>query len=136
MLFCLVCTVVAVFAGFVLYGDSSFAVRKLGWWWLDDYPWSVLFPTVIWFVPPAIVVILFARHRLHAAVVFLLMTMFWLIIALNHLLELPSSETPFITALAMLGVIPLILLSVAPAKAISRRLIFLALGLLLRIHPA
>jgi hypothetical protein len=37
------------------------------------------------------------------------------------------------TAIIMVLVFPLILLSVAPAKAISRRLIFLALGLLLLI---
>ena len=37
------------------------------------------------------------------------------------------------TAVAMILVLPLILLSVAPAKAVNRRLIFLALGLLLLI---
>jgi len=33
----------------------------------------------------------------------------------------------------MLGVLPLIVLSVAPAKAVSRRVLFLAIGLLLLI---
>jgi len=37
------------------------------------------------------------------------------------------------SAIAMLGVLPLIVLSVAPAKAVSRRLLFLAIGLLLLI---
>ena len=37
------------------------------------------------------------------------------------------------SAIAMLGVLPLIVLSVAPAKAVSRRLIFLAIGLILLI---
>jgi len=36
-------------------------------------------------------------------------------------------------ALAMISVLPQILLSIAPAKAISRRLIFLAIGLILLI---
>jgi len=51
-----------------------------------------------------------------------------------------SGEVSFTSGLllsfSMLGVMcisPLILLSVAPAKAVSRRLIFLALGLLLLI---
>ena len=37
------------------------------------------------------------------------------------------------SAIAMLGVLPLIVLSVAPAKAVSRRVLFLAIGLLLLI---
>ena len=37
------------------------------------------------------------------------------------------------TAVAMISGLPLALVSVAPAKAISRRLIFLALGLVLLI---
>jgi len=38
-----------------------------------------------------------------------------------------------LTAVALISVLPLILLSVALAKAVTRRLIFLALGLLLLI---
>jgi hypothetical protein len=45
----------------------------------------------------------------------------------------PTTIDPIITSYVMIPVLLLILLSVAPAKAISRRLIFLALGLLLLI---
>jgi hypothetical protein len=44
------------------------------------------------------------------------------------------SQNDFFLLCALLAwILPLILLSVAPAKAVSRRLIFLALGLLLLI---
>ena len=62
---------------------------------------------------------------------------FCIIIAFVPLRELgPGNPDLDMNSLVMLGLIcilPLILLSVAPAKAISRRLIFLALGLLLLI---
>jgi hypothetical protein len=100
---------------------------------------------------------MFARFKIHAAVAIVLMTIFWTLITINQFLaifrlfdyisdDLTSSEavvfllsertmvaTAFSTAFIMIPVISVILLSVAPAKAVSRRLIFLALGLLLLI---
>ena len=70
------------------------------------------------------------------AVVMVLMVIFWIIMTVIHLLNIRAGAdnmTPVYTAFLMMPVLLLILLSVAPAKAISRRLIFLALGLLLLI---
>ena len=75
-----------------------------------------------------------ADHNLHAAVAIWLMAIFWIIITLNNLIAmLVSKGFVYFTAVAMIIVLPVILLSVAPAKAVSRRLIFLALGLVLLI---
>jgi hypothetical protein len=97
---------------------------------------------LIAFVLPVILVIWFARDRLNAGVSICLITIFWIIIALNPVLTdidasprrfpVPPLE-PAVAAIAMIWVLPLILLSVAPAKAVSRRLIFLAMGLILLI---
>jgi hypothetical protein len=86
-------------------------------------------------VPLVVLVILFSDHRLHATVATLLILAFWYIIILNQLVEgvFGMWEASLYTALTMMLVFPLILLSVATAKAVSRRLIFLALGLLLLI---
>jgi hypothetical protein len=98
--------------------------------------------TLILFVPPLVIlVIVFARDRLNAGVSICLMIIFWTIVTLN---QISSSGNPIfrirhertdigLTALAMIWVLPLVLLSVAPAKAVSRRLIFLAIGLILLI---
>ena len=75
----------------------------------------------------------------------LLLGIFWTILAFNHLVEfgftkvydIGSGPNKYlladIVADAGFSILPIILLLVAPAKAISRRLIFLALGLLLLI---
>jgi hypothetical protein len=101
----------------------------------------------------AVPVVMFARFRLHAIVSTFVFTIFWVIITVNQLMSfidpaLPNDEvtsaallatlmlsdqTAILIAFIMIPVLLLILLSVAPAKAISRRLIFLALGLLLLI---
>jgi hypothetical protein len=82
-------------------------------------------------------IVLFARHKLHAAISTGLVLTFFIIITLVPLQDLaPKGVTALAVGTAWLGLIwilPIILLSVAPAKAISRRLIFLALGLLLLI---
>jgi hypothetical protein len=78
----------------------------------------------------------FARHRLYAAVVAFLMGMFWTIIAYYQLADIidPPTDKELIALTMIMGpILSLLLLSVAPAKDISRRLIFLALGLLLLI---
>jgi TIR domain len=83
-------------------------------------------------IVPQVIIVLFARHRLHAGI-----AVFLLFIFAGTLVIVPGSDNP--DAKVAVGfwltacVLPLILLSVAPAKAVSRRLIFLALGLLLLI---
>jgi hypothetical protein len=91
------------------------------------------------FLPIAIVAMMFARYKLHAFVASYLLVMFWTIITVRPLIgTLSATNVNTSMAVATAGlliilVLPIILLSVAPAKAISRRLIFLALGLLLLI---
>jgi hypothetical protein len=85
---------------------------------------------IIFILPLVILVMRVAKHRLHALVVICLMVLFWIIITLN---QIGTYVEAGLAAVAMIWVLPLILLSVAPAKAVSRRLIFLALGLLLLI---
>jgi hypothetical protein len=85
---------------------------------------------------PVVIIALFARHRLHAAISAGLMITFFYIIVAVPLRDISISKDEFMSslvALAGIWILPMILLSVAPAKAISRRLIFLALGLLLLI---
>jgi len=80
-------------------------------------------------------IIMFAEARLYAAVVLCLMIIFWTIITFTHLISLQIPVFMIVARVAypMIPVLSLILLSVAPARAVSRRLIFLALGLLLLI---
>jgi hypothetical protein len=87
--------------------------------------------------------VLFARHRLHAAISTGLMLVFFIIISFLPLRELGAmaiQDMSFhmsifvpVIAFGLICILPLFLLAVAPAKAVSRRLIFLALGLLLLI---
>jgi hypothetical protein len=83
---------------------------------------------------PQVIIVMFARHRLYAALSVFLMLIFWSNIAARQQQELqgPSIMAIYWT-IGLSWVLPLIVLSVAPAKAISRRLIFLAIGLLLLI---
>lgn len=86
-------------------------------------------------------IVLFARHRLQAVISTSLMIAFFIIIAFGPIRHMPRSpDLPhlvmvlqLVMAFGLICVLPLLLLSVAPAKAITRRLIFLALGLLLLI---
>jgi hypothetical protein len=111
-------------------------------------PPAVVMNPIAMFIPPQVIVVLFARHRLHAAVTTLLLLTFWTILTFNQLIPMNYSGdsgvsgvsglsatllSATLTAVALISVLPLILLSVAPAKAVSRRLIFLAIGLLLLI---
>src|SRR5262249_10070698 len=84
------------------------------------------------FIIPQVILVLFARYRLHAAVTSFILLIFWIIITVSQMYGLRIASAN-VTALAIISVLPLIVLSVAPAKAVSRRLIFLALGLLLLI---
>jgi TIR domain len=75
-------------------------------------------------------VLVFARLRWHAAVATCLMVIFFRIIIAS---SLPQMLSVVITFLVLLPILLMVMLSVAPAKAVSRRLIFLAIGLLLLI---
>ena len=83
-------------------------------------------------------IVLCARHRLHAAISVGLILTFFIILAFDPLRELgrpgnPDLDVVGAITLVLICIFPLILLSVAPAKAISRRLIFLAIGLILLV---
>ena len=77
---------------------------------------------------PMIIMVLFARQRLHTAISAVVMLAFFTIILLGPYLELREFNSDFAIWLSVGWILPLILLSVAPAKAVSRRLIFLALA--------
>jgi hypothetical protein len=75
-----------------------------------------------------------ADHKLHAGVTIWLMAIFWIIITLNNLIAMQDSKGfVYFTAVTTIIVLPVILLSVAPAKAVSRRLVIFGIGLLLLI---
>jgi hypothetical protein len=91
---------------------------------------------------PLLMVVPFARQRLHAALATLLIMIFFCTItyANRFFAEVLMGWRPgpynFVVsngAFVILWIFPIILLSVAPAKAISRRLIYLGIGLLLLI---
>src|SRR5262249_31191294 len=88
-------------------------------------------------LPILLVVIIFAIHRLHATVTTMLLILFWTIIigpqTSSRYDDYESFEYALDIGTFAIMFLPVILLSVAPAKAISRRLILLALGLLLLI---
>jgi TIR domain-containing protein len=87
-----------------------------------------------WLIAPLLIIVLFARHRLHAASSVFLILVFFVIIAIYPLTDINNVKNGVFLLCAPLAlIVALILLSVAPAKAVSRRLIFLALGLLLLI---
>jgi hypothetical protein len=74
------------------------------------------------------------KNKLHAAVAMCLMLIFGIIITFDQIIALLYfGSFAGLTAIAVMYFVSLILLSVAPAKAVSRRLIFLAFGLLLLI---
>jgi hypothetical protein len=104
---------------------------------LPDSICDVFFALIMLLFPVVIVIIWFARNRLNACVSTCLLIIFWTIIAMYPIGTSTSSREDvigsFLTAIAMIWVLPLIVLSVAPAKAVSRRLIFLAIGLILLI---
>src|SRR5262249_41951734 len=88
------------------------------------------------FLPPLLLIVLWSRERLHAALSVGLILMFFMTIAMVQFANIDFTHiniTPIFVSLVLMCLLPLILLSVVPAKAISRRLIFLALGLLLLI---
>jgi len=110
--------------------------------WAKDFLPNNFDPEVItmpYILAPAIIfVVIFSKHKLYATMAILLIVIFFTLIMYNQLLHIPiergkSFNSAATTAVIMMWFLPLILLSVAPAKAVSRRLIYLAIGLLLLI---
>ena len=88
--------------------------------------------TDVAFLGPQVLIVLFARHKLHAAISVVLLLVF----AVTLVIVPTGEESDFPVSVALAWgltaiVLPVIILSVAPAKAVSRRLIFLAIGLVL-----
>ncbi len=100
---------------------------------------------IIFCIAPQVIIVLFARQRGHAALSICLTLIFFGIIAIYPMFSMhwndpyeydPGAEARQViphTTFQMMWIVPLILLSVAPAKAIARRLLFLAIGLILLI---
>jgi hypothetical protein len=84
-------------------------------------------------VAPVGIIAVFARYKLYAAVSTSLTLAFLIVIILFQSQQLEESSLMPFVFFPTIWISPLILLSVAPAKAVSRRLIFLALGLVLLI---
>jgi hypothetical protein len=85
---------------------------------------AVVLLTVL--LTPMGLLVLFARDRLNAAITLFLLVVFWYVI-------IGGLDNVSAAAVSMIYFLPMILLVVAPTKAVSRRLIFLGLGLLLLI---
>jgi hypothetical protein len=82
------------------------------------------------FLPLIILVMLVSiRFKLQEVLATCLITIFWMIITASEF----SNGFVSLTAVAMIAILPMILLSFAPTGAINRRLIFMALGLVLLI---
>jgi hypothetical protein len=101
--------------------------------------WMIL---ILFGICPIVITGLFARHRLYATISVGLMLIFFVVIAFVPLIKVdwlreqstPSDTGAFeLTMIIVAWISPLLLLSVAPAKVIARRLIFLAIGFLLLI---
>ena len=91
---------------------------------------NILLGPIVACSAPLGILVLLARDRLSVTITIFIMPIFWAIIIS------PGADPKLdagITSWSMIILLPLILLSVAPAKAVSRRLIWLALGLLLLI---
>jgi hypothetical protein len=146
-LVCLSLIFVSLVPLFVVVVDFLFLNSQVSILLLGDMPMEtqLIVLVVSWLVAviiPQVIIMLFAKHRLHAALSLVLMTIFFNLIIERgqQYTNLPiitvisnSWVVPVMTAYLMAWVLPLILFLVAPAKAVSRRLVFLALGLLLLI---
>jgi hypothetical protein len=97
-------------------------------------------------LPSVVLIMMFAHHKLYAGITLLLLAIFWYLIIWSNIhivtfFQDGTSAFAFVQGTLLYSfvmtitpvLVPVILLSVAPAKAVSRRLIFLAIGLLLLI---
>jgi glycerol uptake facilitator-like aquaporin len=74
-----------------------------------------------------------AANKLLAAFSAFLITIFFVIIAFNQIISMHAGSLIGFSAVGAAWFLTLILLSVAPARDVGRRLLFLALGLFLLI---
>jgi TIR domain len=121
----------------VVAAGVSYIVPTIWALFLQDMPQGVWMITAISvLVVPQVAMVLLAKHKLYAALSAFFIVIFSAIITFAPLFSMgASSDTVFMlfVAIPLTWVLPLILLLIAPAKALSRRLIFLAIGLLLLI---
>src|SRR5262249_47389125 len=95
---------------------------------------NIVLSMILLGVPLGTAVAFLARDKLNAIITIVMMIIFWSIITIGNFAYMPQNTfKATTTSIGILLVVPPILLSVAPAKAVARRLIFLALGLLLLI---
>jgi hypothetical protein len=122
-----ICPVISEFVWQIVGFFLDTIAINVPWLWFREY----IMRSGLNFVP-LILVMIFAKHdRLHTTVVTIFITIFYEIIVFDQLIfiTVPESEvsiSSFVTTVLAIIALPPILLSVAPAKAISRRLIFLA----------
>jgi hypothetical protein len=122
-----ICLVISEFVWQIVGFFLDTIAINVPWLWFREY----IMRSGLNFVP-LILVMIFAKHdRLHTTVVTIFITIFYEIIVFDQLIfiTVPESEvsiSSFVTTVLAIIALPPILLSVAPAKAISRRLIFLA----------
>jgi TIR domain len=132
-LFCLVFVVVSVMGGIILTDSYDFNAL-IG---TDQRTIAFIVRFMIVLILPTIVISVFARQKIYAAATFILMSLFWTIIGEEGYVSVvkkeDSDDFQILVLLMMLGLLPVVLLSVAPAKAVSRRLVFLAIGLILLV---
>jgi hypothetical protein len=98
---------------------------------VDTYAVAIIFVAIILCAPLAVIALV-ATDILNSSVTIVVMSIFWTIIIFGD--HTPTAKVTLDTLAIGVGMIlflPAILLSVVPAKAVSRRLIFLGLGLLL-----
>jgi len=129
----------------ILFLNAGFVLAWIGDWarYMASRPSPVyiLLAAILMATVPLLLIVPFARYRLQAAILTALMLTFFTVITLAHLNlytgpDLADVEVEGLTlfiVLVLAWISPLILLSIAPAKDVSRRLIFLAIGLLLLI---
>src|SRR5262249_49874547 len=121
------------------YQSRAFEVRPSFWgtlvlWGLVLGTIEILADEGLPFLPPylyhfsfviaTVLIILFgANHKLHAIVVVCFMAIFWTIFLGQLKATRPVDDDFEFASQMMIGLLTMILLSVAPAKAVSRRLI-------------
>src|SRR5262245_6092246 len=89
--------------------------------WAPGFNFSVVVPGLLW-ICPTVIIVLFARNKFHAALSTCLFLVFYAIIAGILLIDIGPNvwgSLAYDTLSVLMWILPLILLSVAPAKAVS-----------------
>jgi hypothetical protein len=123
---------ISIYLAFMLFVSGIATLAYQAGTWSNLTEWTFMIPIILTVVIAGILVIS-ATSGFYVVVVVLLMIAFWVTITINQLTAISYDAHILATALGIIFAVPVILLSVAPAKAVARRLIFLALGLLLLI---